>query len=44
MRTSGFPLISGDYVSKKDLDDDMSVSFDDLLSSMKEEDGNHTFS
>jgi hypothetical protein len=25
----------GDYVSKKDLNDDMSTSFEDLLSSMK---------
>ena len=29
----------GDYVSKKDLSDDMNVSFDDLLSSMKLEGG-----
>ena len=31
----------GDWVSKKDLEDDMSTSFDDLLASMKEEDGMH---
>ena len=29
----------GDYVSKKDLSDDMNVTFDDLLSSMKNEQG-----
>ena len=28
----------GDWVSKRDLEDDMSTSFDDLLASMKEED------
>jgi len=32
----------GDYVSKKDLNDDMSTSFEELLSSMKLEAGKGT--